>query len=69
MRYITIELNVESKKKMLFFIFKPLEQNIDIFLDRFLERLSFYSKNLENIHAFVDFIESRSDPGVFGKQI
>ena len=50
-----MDLNLANKKYVIFFIYRPPEQNINYFLDSLLERLDFSSKHYENICILGDF--------------
>ena len=54
-QYIAIELNVASKKYVIFPIYIPPKQNINCFLDRLSEGFDFYSKYYENVCILGDF--------------
>ena len=52
---IPIEFNISTKKYALLSIYRPLNQNINFFLDKLSEALDIYSKHYENICIFGDF--------------
>ena len=62
MQIMTIELNLRKQKWLIFVIYRPPKQNINIFLQNLSNAMDFYSQSHDNIIIIGDFNATPQTP-------